>query len=110
MAETSPFDLKEVKESISHVFSKEILDLLNQMEDFRKAYEINAELTEVFKQAGISGEFGFGGLTPSDWPEFGPVQKTSAEFKGAYDTFQKEMVSVLKDSASRPKRKSSPKR
>jgi hypothetical protein len=66
------------------------------MEDFRKAYEINPELAEVFKEAGISGDFGLGGLAPSDWPEFGPVQKTLSEFKGAYDTFQKEMVSLIK--------------
>jgi hypothetical protein len=95
-AEASGFDLNEMKESISSAFSKETLDLLNQMEDFRKAYEINPELADIFKDAGISGEFGLGGLTPSDWPEFGPVRKTSAEFKGAYDTFQKEMVSLIK--------------
>ncbi|MBM4340723.1 MAG: hypothetical protein FJ110_14415 [Deltaproteobacteria bacterium] len=96
MAETPQFDLKGFEESISGSFSKEVLDLLNQMEDFRKAYAINAELAEVFKEAGISGEFGFGGLTPSDWPKFGPVQKTLSEFKGAYDGFQKEMVSLIK--------------
>jgi hypothetical protein len=32
---------------------------------------------------------------PSEWPEFGPVQKTLIEFKAAYDNFQKEMVSNL---------------
>ena len=55
------------------------------MEDFRKAYEINSELAEVFKEVGIQGDFGLGGLNPSDWPEFGPVQKTLTEFKAAYD-------------------------
>ncbi|MBS3917544.1 MAG: hypothetical protein KG012_01520 [Deltaproteobacteria bacterium] len=110
MAETSQLDLEGINESISHTFPGEVLDLLNQMEDFRKAYEINPELANIFKDAGISGDFGLGGLTPSDWPEFGPVQKTSAEFKGAYDTFQKEMVSILKGSASRPKKRPTTKR
>jgi hypothetical protein len=96
MAEASSFDLKETEESITNTFPEEVLDLLNQLEDFRKAYEINPELAGVFKEAGISGEFGLGGLTPSDWPEFGPVKKTLSEFKGAYDAFQKEMVSLIK--------------
>jgi hypothetical protein len=109
MAETPQFDLKGFEESISGSFSPEILDLLNQMDDFRKAYEINPELAEVLKEAGISGEFGLGGLTPLDWPKFGPVQKTLSEFKGAYDAFQKEMVSILKGTASRPKTKPKPK-
>ena len=105
MAETSQFDLKGFEESISDTFSKEVLDLLNQMEDFRKAYEINPELANTFKEAGISGEFGLGGLAPSDWPEFGPVQKTLSEFKGAYDAFQKEMISLIKETPSTRKKK-----
>ena len=95
MAETSQFNLNEMKESISHTFSEEVLDLLNQMEDFQKAYEINPELAEVFKEVGISGEYGLGGLTPSDWLHFGPVQKTLFEFKAAYDAFQRERVSTF---------------
>jgi predicted urease superfamily metal-dependent hydrolase len=65
------------------------------MEDFQKAYEINPELTETFKEAGIYEDFGLIGLTPEDWSQFGPVQKTLSEFKSAYDSFQKEMVSAL---------------
>jgi hypothetical protein len=95
MAQESQFDLKGYGESISNIFPAGVLDQLNQIEDFRKAYEINPELSEIFKEAGISGDFGLGGLAPSDWPEFGPVQKTLFEFKGAYDIFQKERVFIL---------------
>lgn len=95
MAETPQFDLKGFEESISGSFAKGSLDLPNQMENFRKDYEINPELAEVFKEATISGEFDLGGLTPPDWPKFGPVQKALSEFKGAYDGFQKEMVSLI---------------
>lgn len=80
------------------------MEQLNQMEDFRKAFEINSELAEKFKEVGISKEMGLKGLTPSEWPEFGPVQKTLAEFKNAYDGFQKEMVTVFQK-LSRTKRK-----
>jgi len=95
MAEESSFKLMEYENSISHTFPPDVLKRLNQMDDFRKAYEINSELAEIFKEVGISEDFGLGGLMPSDWPEFGPVQKTLSEFKGAYDTFQKEMISVF---------------
>ena len=95
MAQEPRFDLNEYRESILNIFPAGVLDQLNQIEDFRKAYEINPELSEILKEAGISGDFSLGGLAPSDWPAFGPVQKTLFEFKGAYDTFQKEMVSIL---------------
>jgi hypothetical protein len=95
MAEEPRFDTREYAESISKTFPKETVDQLSQIEDFRKAFEINSELSQLFKGVGISGDFGLQGLEPSGWPEFGPVQKTLAEFKNAYDNFQKEMVSTL---------------
>jgi hypothetical protein len=94
MAEDPKFSLKDYDESIRHVFPSTILERLNQMEDFRKAYEINPELAEIFTAVGILEDFGLKGLMPSDWSEFGPVQKTLSEFKAAYDTFQKEMISL----------------
>jgi len=97
MAGEPQFNLKEYEESISHTFPPDTLNLLNQIEDFRKAYEINPELSKIFKEVRIIDDLGSGGLTPSDWSEFGPVQKTLSEFKGAYDTFQKEMVSILRE-------------
>ena len=97
MAEEPDFNLGEYDESISKTFSPQILPQLNQMEDFRKAYEINPELKEIFREVGISEDLGLGGLTPSDWAQFGPVQKTLTEFKSAYDTFQKEIVSILQE-------------
>jgi hypothetical protein len=97
MAEQPPFNLKEYEESISHPFPLETFEQLNQMEDFQKAFEINSELAEIFKEVGILEDFGLKGLKPSDWPAFGPVQKTLTEFKSAYDTFQGEMVSHLQN-------------
>ena len=92
MAEGTQFNLKVYEDSITHTFSSETLEQVSHMGDFRKAYEINAELAETFKEAGISEEFGHEGLSPSDWSEFGPVQKTLSEFKNAYDTFQADMI------------------
>ena len=95
MSQDPKFNLEEHGESISHTFPEGVLEQLTQVEDFRKAFEINSELAERFKEVGISEEMGLKGLTPSEWPEFGPVQKTLAEFKNAYDNFQKEMVTIL---------------
>jgi hypothetical protein len=98
------FNLEEYRESISHAFPEGIFEQLTQMEDFRKAFEINSELAKRLKEVGISEEMGLKGLTPSEWPEFGPVQKTLAEFKNAYDSFQKEMVTIFQK-LSRKKQK-----
>ncbi|MCJ7640984.1 MAG: hypothetical protein MUO29_03705 [Desulfobacterales bacterium] len=97
MSEKPGFRLKAYENSISKIFPPQFLQLLNQLEDFRKAYEINPELAKIFKSVGIAGHFGPGGLKPEEWPEFGPVQKTLAEFKAAYDNFQKEMVSIAQE-------------
>jgi hypothetical protein len=95
MAEEPRFNLKEYEESISHPFPLETFERLNQMKDFQKAFGIHSELADIFREVGILEDFGLKGLKPSDWPTFGPVQKTLAEFKAAYDTFQEEMVSHL---------------
>jgi hypothetical protein len=97
MSEKPGFRLKAYENSISKIFPPQFLQLLNQLEDFRKAYEINPELAKIFKSVGIAGHFGPGGLKPEEWPEFGPVQKTLAEFKAAYDNFQKKMVSIAQE-------------
>ena len=110
MAEEPQFNLEEFEESISKAFPPDAFELLNQMGDFLKAYEINPELEEIFKEAGIPERFGLAGLKPSDWPTFGPVQKTLSEFKAAYDAFQAEMVSILKKLRPRVSKKSKAKK
>ena len=105
MAEDPQFNFEEYSESILQTFPSDIVNHLNQMADFRRAYEINPELAEIFKAAGIDEDLGKGGLNPSDWPQFGPVQKTLAEFKAAYDGFYHEILSSLRKPA--PKKKSS---
>jgi hypothetical protein len=96
MAQDPQFNLKEFEESISHTFPPYAHELLNQIEDFQKAYEINSELAGILKETGISEDLGRAGVEPEDWSQFGPVQKTLSEFKSAYDNFQEEMVSLLR--------------
>jgi hypothetical protein len=101
LSEMPRFRLKEYESSISKTFPPQFLQRLRQIKDFCKAYDINPELAGIFKSAGIVGDFGKEGLKPEEWPEFGPVQKTLAEFKAAYDNFQKEIVTVVQESVAR---------
>jgi hypothetical protein len=96
MAEDPAFTLADYVESITGQFPPEVLDKLNTIPDFRKGYELNAELNRVLREAGIAGDFGTGGHTPEQWSEFGSVQKTSAEFKAAYDKFRDDMLTLFK--------------
>jgi hypothetical protein len=98
---TDRFRLKEYESSISKTFPPQFLQRLRQIEDFCRAYDINPELAGIFKSAGIVGDFGKEGLKPEEWHEFGPVQKTLAEFKTAYDNFQKEIVTAVQQSIAR---------
>ncbi len=96
LAETEGFRLERYRESITGEFSRDVLQRLNTMADFRAGYELNPELNVVLDEVGIEGSFGNGGHTPEQWPEFGSVQKTLAEFKAAYDGFRAEMLRLFK--------------
>jgi hypothetical protein len=108
MAEEAGFRLADHVESITQQFPVEVLQKLNTIPDFRKGYELNAELNQVLREAGIAGDFGTGGHTPAEWPEFGSVQKTLAEFKAAYDKFRGDTLALFKGAAG-PVAKAAPK-
>jgi hypothetical protein len=97
MAETDGFRVTDYQESMTWDFPPSIVQWLSRIPDFRRGYELTPELIGILHEVGIEGEFGDGGLRPEQWPEFGPVQKTLAEFKGAYDTFRDEVVKQLMD-------------
>lgn len=99
MAENEDFNLVRYGESITGQFSPETVALLNTMPDFRKGYELNDELNAILRTVGIEGDFGNGGHTPEEWPEFGSVQKTLAEFKAAYDNFRADILRLFKEVA-----------
>ncbi|MDR7544865.1 MAG: hypothetical protein QN120_11525 [Armatimonadota bacterium] len=96
-AETQGFSLEPYLESVTGQFSPEVVEWLNRLPDFQRAYELNPQLNEILRLAGIEGDFGSGGLTPDQWPEFGSVQKTLAEFKAAYDAFRDHMLGLFKE-------------
>jgi len=97
MAETEGFRAADYRNSITWTFPPEVLERLRGIPDFRRGYELTPELNDLLRAVGIDGEFGDGGLRPEEWPQFGPVRKTLAEFKGAYDTFREDMVASFKE-------------
>ena len=99
MAEESDFRLEDYAESITQQFPDVVLKKLTTIPDFRKGYELSGELSQLLRKVGIDGNFGIGGHTPDQWPEFGSVQKTLAEFKAAYDKFRADMVGLFNTAA-----------
>ncbi|MFI5341383.1 MAG: hypothetical protein ACHQ7N_16290, partial [Candidatus Methylomirabilales bacterium] len=99
IAEDPGFNLGDCVESITGQFPQEVVDKLNTIPDFRKGYELNAELNRTLREAGIAGDFGSGGHKPDQWPDFGSVQKTLTEFKGAYDKFRDDILGLFKAAA-----------
>ena len=50
----------------------------------------------MLEEAGVDvGGWQTRGMPPADWPSFGSVQKTSGEFRAAYDSFAAKCVGVL---------------
>ncbi len=95
-AEDPTFTLADYVESITGWFPPEVLDRLSTIPDFRKGYELNAELNRILREAGVAGDFGTGGHTPEQWPDFGSVVKTLVEFTAAYDKFRDDMLALFK--------------
>ncbi len=89
------FDLSDFTESIRDTFDPGVVERLNKIPDFIKGYELTPELNKIIKHVGIEGDFGSRGITPNQWPEFGAVKKTLAEFKAAYDGFRDRILKVF---------------
>jgi hypothetical protein len=99
MAEEPGFRLEEYAESITQQFPDVVVKMLNTIPDFRVGYELNGELSQILRRVGIEGNFGIGGHTAEQWPEFGSVQKTLVEFKAAYDKFRAATVVLFRAAA-----------
>ncbi len=102
MAEEPGFTLQDYAESITYEMPDLVVKKLNTIPDFRLGYELNGELSQIMRQVGIEGNFGIGGHTPEQWPAFGSVQKTLAEFKAAYDKFRGDILGLFAEAAGRP--------
>ncbi len=90
------FDLSSYENAIMMKHDPRMIQRLLHLEDFRKAYELTPEVQAQLAEAGITPDFGLGGVRVEDWPNFGSVVKTMDEFRAAYEEFKKATVAFVR--------------
>ncbi len=101
VSEEPDFDLDELRGSIGHEYEPGVTQRLYELPDFQKGYDLTPSLKDFLEnevQIDLSG-WQTRGMEPGDWPEFGSVQKTTTEFKAAYDAFLVRCVELAKEVA-----------
>ncbi len=101
VSEEPDFDLDELRGSIGHEYEPGVTQRLYELPDFQKGYDLTPSLKDFIEnevQIDLSG-WQTRGMEPGDWPEFGSVQKTTTEFKAAYDTFLMRCIELAKEVA-----------
>jgi len=91
--------LDDIKESIYQSLEKRYLEILMQYEDFVKAYEASPELNDLLRKVGIDRDYGNRGVSPSEWPKYGPCVKTMNEFTNEYLAFRSKVLNLVKSMA-----------
>ncbi len=104
MAEKPNFRLEEFKESILASYDPGVSARLSQLlNDYNLGYELTPALQKLMvDEVGIgeAKDWGTDGIKPEQWPEFGAVQKTTAEFQEAYFNFRAKCVAIAKEVAA----------
>jgi hypothetical protein len=101
VSEEPDFDLDELRGSIGHEYEPGVTQRLYELPDFQKGYDLTPSLKDFLEnevQIDLNS-WQTRGMEPGDWPEFGSVQKTTAEFKAAYDAFLVRCVELAKEVA-----------
>jgi hypothetical protein len=89
------FNLADFENSISSDPDSEVLKRLIEIPDFRRAYNLTAQLVSDLGKIGVESPDERGGLEPEEWSSFGPTRKTMEEFTNAYLSFRTKLVSSL---------------
>lgn len=99
VSEEDGFNLEDYRESILDSFDPGVSQRLYELPDFQRGFDLTQDLKSFIQdEVGVDvGSWQTRGMTPGDWPGFGSVQKTGAEFRAAYDTFAEKCVSIAKE-------------
>jgi len=102
-SEEAGFNLEDLRESVLDTYDPGVAERLRALPDFCKGYDLTPSVKDfLVNQVGIDvATWQTKGMEPSDWPNFGSVQKTSAEFKAAYDAFAAKCVGLAKEVAGK---------
>jgi hypothetical protein len=99
-SEEPGFDLSSLRESILDTYEPGVSQRLYELPDYQRGFDLTPELKSVLEEVGVDiGGWQTRGMPPADWPSFGSVQKTSGEFRAAYDAFAAKCVGVAKEVA-----------
>ncbi len=100
-SEEEGFNLEDLKEAVLDSYEPGVAQRLRELPDFCRGYDLTPSLKSFLTdEVGIDvGSWQTRGMEPGDWPGFGSVQKTSAEFQAAYDTFAAKCVGIAKEVA-----------
>ncbi len=98
MSEKETFRLEDYRDSVLGSYDQSVVTRLSVFPDFLLGYDLTPSLKELLLEVGIEEAAGWGtdGIPPERWHEFGPVQKTTAEFRAAYTAFAAKCVSIAK--------------
>lgn len=98
LSEEDGFNLEDYRESILDSFDPGVSQRLYELPDYQRGFDLTPDLKSFINdEVGVDvGSWQTRGMEPSEWPEFGSVQKTGGEFRAAYDTFAEKCVSIAK--------------
>lgn len=100
-SEVDGFDLEDFRDAVLDTYEPGVDQRLRELPDFCRGYDLTPSLKDFLVNVvgiDVSG-WQTRGLEPGDWPDFGSVQKTSAEFRAAYDGFAAKCVAIAKEVA-----------
>jgi len=97
-SEKEGFRLEDYRQSVLGSYDSAVVDRLSVFPDFLLGFDLTPSLKALLLEVGIgeAARWGTGGVPPQRWHEFGPVQKTSAEFRAAYTAFAAKCVTIAR--------------
>lgn len=96
-SERPGFDLKSYRNAVLRPPDLELVNRLMRIDDFVRGYESTKETSAQLERVGILSDIrdlGLRGIPEEEWRNFGPVRKTMAEFKEAYEGFLQRCVDL----------------
>ncbi|MEM2848692.1 MAG: transaldolase family protein [Candidatus Bathyarchaeia archaeon] len=91
------FEISNYDNAIMMKYDSKIIEILNQLSDFLKAYELTPDLSELLVKVGVEvKDMGNRGLPYDEWGFFGSTVKTMTGFTEAYNSFRSRVVEIAK--------------
>jgi hypothetical protein len=98
-SERDNFDLNSFRDAVRSPPDPHLVDRLMKIDDFVRGYESTKSISAELVRVGILSdeqELGLRGIPADEWQDFGPVKKTMAEFKDAYERFLARCVTLAR--------------